>query len=84
MSSQSATQPGEVSKDATRRSKHGSWDRHGVSERGSGWVSPRDSATRVACFLIVVPAVAEGADQMTAGLKIESRSVTDVALTLRE
>lgn len=44
----------------------------------------RDSPIRVACFLIVVPAVAEGADQMAARLKIESGSDTDVALITAE
>lgn len=44
----------------------------------------RDSEPRVACFLIIVPVIGEGAGQMAARLKIESGSDTDVALITAE
>jgi hypothetical protein len=44
----------------------------------------RDSPARVACFLVIVPVVGEGAAQMAARLKIESGTDTDVALITAE
>jgi hypothetical protein len=44
----------------------------------------RDSAIRVACFLIIVPAIAQGAAHVAARLKIESGTDTDVALIAAE
>jgi hypothetical protein len=44
----------------------------------------RDSAIRVACFLIIVPAIAPGAAHVAARLKIESGTDTDVALIAAE
>jgi hypothetical protein len=44
----------------------------------------RDSPTRVACFLIIVPGVDESAAHMAAKLKIESGTDTDVALITAE
>lgn len=44
----------------------------------------RDSDRRVACFLIIVPDVAEAAGHMAARLKVESGTDTDVALISAE
>lgn len=44
----------------------------------------RDSDRRVSCFLVVVPAIADGADQTAQKLKIESKTDTDVALITAE
>jgi hypothetical protein len=44
----------------------------------------RDSDRRVSCFLIIVPAIADGADYTAQKLKIESKSDTDVALITAE
>lgn len=44
----------------------------------------RDSATRVSCFMVVVPELAPGAEDMAARLKVESNSDTDVALITAE
>jgi hypothetical protein len=44
----------------------------------------RDSPDRVACFLVIVPAIADGAAHMAARLKIESGTDTDVALITAE
>jgi hypothetical protein len=44
----------------------------------------RDSAERVSCFLIIVPAIADGAEQNTMRLKYESGADTDVAIITAE
>ncbi|MFC1531202.1 hypothetical protein ACFL5T_03055 [Gemmatimonadota bacterium] len=44
----------------------------------------RDSDRRVSCFLVIAPAIAEGADHTAQKLKIESKTDTDVALIAAE
>jgi hypothetical protein len=44
----------------------------------------RDSEKRVGCFLIIAPAIGDGAARMAARLKIESGTDTDVALITAE
>jgi hypothetical protein len=44
----------------------------------------RDSAKRVACFLVIVPSIADNAAHMAARLKVESGTDTDVALITAE
>lgn len=44
----------------------------------------RDAERRVSCFLVIVPEIGDGAEQMAARLKVDSKADTDVALITAE